>query len=187
MEIIKAKLTSTAPLLMHNGQLADPTNKFTIALSKYTKGKAKDPIEARRLEFMGSLYTDEAGEPCLPGDMIYACVIKGAAARKKGKEVKAGVYESAPNFALKYDGPREAKALYEDGRFADYRGVRVGQVRVQRSRPIFRSWAVTISLDFDPKIIERSDIEDALHYAGRVVGLGDYRPRFGRFTVEIVK
>ena len=186
MDTVRAKLTGTAPLLMHNGQLCDPRNKWAIALAKVVKGKAKDLLEAQRIEFLGGLYLDDNQAPCITGDMVYAAVIKGAAARKLGKEAKAGVYESAPFFPLQYDGPRTPEELYDDPRFRDYRGVRVGQVRVQRSRPIFRRWAVEIALDFDRSIIGRDDIVSALERAGHVVGLGDYRPRFGRFNVEVL-
>ena len=185
METFAATLSGVAPLLMHNGQLADPTNKWAKELAKHAKGKAKNLEEARQIEFLGSLCLDEDNRPCVTGDMLYACVIAGARARKQGKAAQAGVYEAAPSFSLKYDGPRDPLALYKDGRFSDYRGVRVGQVRVMRSRPIFRSWSVDISLFFDPTLIEHDTLKLALEHAGLACGLGDYRPRFGRFTVKV--
>ncbi len=189
---LKATLTGKAPLLMHNGQLADPTNKWTRELAKHTKGKAKDPEMARKIEFLGSLYTGTAFKgtkpyecPGITGDMLYSCVIQGARARKLGKAAAAGVIDGAPFFPLHYEGPTDALELYEHGEFSDYRGVRIGQVRVMRSRPIFRKWAVDVRLQFDDSLISRDDLILALERAGLACGLGDYRPRFGRFTVEV--
>jgi hypothetical protein len=186
METFKARLIGIAPLMLHNGQLADPTNKFTIALSKVVKGKAKDLVAAREIETLGSLYLDQDNRVVVPADMIYSCVVGGAKARKMGTAAKAGVYEAAPTYRLEYDGPQDPTVLAKDPNFIDFRGVRVGQNRVMRSRPIFRQWAVEISLLHDADLFARDDLKLAIERAGMAIGLGDYRPRFGRFSVEVV-
>lgn len=186
METLKAKLVGVAPLLMHNGQLANPRNRWAKELSKVAKGKSKDLEEAQRVEFLGGLYVDEKNEPCLTGDMVYSTLVEGAKARKLGKITKAAVFESAPTYPLQYDGPRDPDALYADGRFCDYRGVRVSMSRVMRSRPIFRKWSAIVEWFYDESLIERDELVLALDRAGKTCGLGDYRPRFGRFTVEVL-
>jgi hypothetical protein len=171
---------------MHNGQLANPRNAFTKQLSAVSKGKSKNLDEAERIEFLGSLYTDEKGAPCITGDMVYAMHVEGAKGRKLGKQAKAGVFEAQPNYPLIYDGPKDPDKLFADGRFSDYRGVRVQQNRIMRSRPIFRAWAVDISVLVNTESMSIDDVKLAFEYAGSAKGLGDYRPRFGRFIVEKV-
>ncbi len=188
-EIVKAKLSGIAPLLMHNGQLVDPMNRFTKALSASTKASNKKTEEGialtRKLEWMGSLYLDEAGRVAVPADLILALVLGGAKKSKQGGEAKAGIYENAQWFRLEYKGPKDPEKLYEDPRFVDCRGARVGQARVMRTRPIFKEWSLAVELVVDTDVMDVSSVHEALTKAGSLVGLGDWRPRFGRFAVEI--
>ncbi len=188
-EIVKAKLTGMAPLLMHNGQLVDPTNKFTKALAAATKASNKKTEEGialiRKLEWMGGLYTDESGRVAIPADLVLALVLGGAKKSKQGGEAKAGIYENAPSFELKYKGPKDPEKLYADPRFVDCRGARVGQARVMRTRPIFREWSLEVELVVDTEVMDVTSVHEALTKAGSLVGLGDWRPRFGRFSVEV--
>lgn len=184
-QIFTATIRGISPLIMHNGALADPENSFTQELSKVSKGKAKDLTKAARIEFLGSLYLDDAGEPCLPVDVILAGLIAGARAHKLGKQAQAGVYDipGKSTFPLEYTGPRDPEKLFEIESFRDRRGVRVQQSRVIRTRPIFRSWACSFELEFDPTLITRDEISTSLARTGKAIGIADYRPRFGRFMV----
>lgn len=189
-ETLKLKLVGVSPLMMHNGQLADPTNKFTKAVKQISSRRKKtdeDFAELKRIEWLGGLYLDEKGEVAITADMILGCVIGGAKKNKNGPGAKAGVYEKAPFFKLVYDGPTKPEELYDDGRFCDYRGVKVGTARVMRSRPIFGSWSVSVALEVDTEIIDSKDVIQAIAVAGEKIGLGDYRPRFGRFTVARIR
>ena len=184
-QVFSATIKGISPLIMHNGALADPENEFCHELSKVSKGKAKDLAKAAKIEFLGGLYLDDNGEPCLPVDVIHAALIAGARAHKLGKQASAGVYD-IPGFAtfkLEYVGPRDPEQLFEIESFRDRRGVRVQQSRIIRTRPIFRNWSCTFKLEFDPTLITREEIMTALIRAGKAIGLCDYRPRFGRFVV----
>jgi len=186
IEVFKAKLVGRSPLIMHNGQLANPRSAAAKALSAVSKGKAKDLDKTARAEFMGSLYLDQKGEPCIPVDNVLSAVISGAKAYKLGKQALAGLYDMPehPTFPLLYKGPRKPGDLYELEEHVDSRGVRVQMSRIQRTRPIFRDWQLSIVLEFDPTLITRDDIKLALARAGKAIGIGDYRPRYGRFTVK---
>lgn len=184
METLTLRLESIAPLLMHNGQLANPKNHWAKELAKVNKGKAKDLEAASKIEFFGGLYLDADEQPCVPGDMVYAMVVAGAKARKRGKDAKAGVFEGAPTFKLEYDGPQTPDELWTDGRFTDVRNVAIAQATIMRTRPIFRQWACQISLICNEDLMTADDVRIAVERAGLAIGLGDYRPRFGRFEVS---
>ena len=69
---LKFRITGVAPLLFHNGQLADPINPHTRSIAELTSKRKKveaDHAEIARREFLGSLYLMD-GEPCIPGEMI---------------------------------------------------------------------------------------------------------------------
>lgn len=185
-EIFTASIRGSAPLICHNGALADPENHFARELKKSASGKAKDLVRAAKIEFLGSLYLDDSGEPCIPVELILASLLAGARAHKLGKQFAAGVYDvtGQSTFRLEYRGPRDPDQLYELDDFRDRRGVRVQTSRIIRTRPIFRGWSCSFNLEFDPTLVSRSEIETALQRAGKAVGIGDYRPRFGRFVIE---
>jgi hypothetical protein len=54
-----------------------------------------------------------------------------------------------------------------------------------RCRPVFPKWSLAISLDVNTDIIDTHKVLKAYELAGERVGLLEYRPRYGRFTVEI--
>lgn len=173
------------PLIMHNGNLADPLHESSIALAKLS-GKRNKTLEDHRqlskVEWYGGLYVNEKGQPCLPGEVIEAAIAEGAKKTKRGKDAKAGVVVFG-DFDLEYDGPKSADALWKHGGFLKRAGVRVKQSRVIRSRPMFPQWSVTFDVQWDATIIKsESDVMDIIADAGRV-GIGDWRPKFGRFEV----
>ena len=187
MKTFKARLVGDAALLMHSCAGLDKFNTIAREISKLTSKKKKtddDLLEIKRLEWHQGLYLDSSGAVAIPADNIIAVVIEGARKSKLGKQASAGVFESSDFYPLIYDGPKDITALYADGRFCDYRPVRNQQNRVMRSRPIFREWSVDILLQFDETIIDPDSLFNAVKVAGEQVGLGDFRPRYGRFHVE---
>jgi len=186
LEIFKARLHGKAPIMLHNGQLANPRSEAAKALSAVSKGRAKDHDKLARAEFMGSLYLDANVEPCIPVDNVLSTICEGAAAFKKRKQARAGIYDlpEHPTFPLLYKGPRDPVKLYESDAHVDTRGVRVQQSRIMRTRPIFRGWQLVMIVEYDPELMPLDDLRLALARAGKAIGLGDYRPRYGRFSYE---
>lgn len=187
LNVAKYKLTGVAPLLMSNGMKADPMWFRTKALKELTSQKKKTEelqMQIRELEWYAGLYEVD-GTVGLPSDMILSAIIGGAKKNKNGPEAKAGVFETQPFFPLQYSGPKGSlSSLYADGRFVDCRGVMQNMKRIMRTRPIFRDWAVDAAVSYDDDVIEEPTIKQALDQCGMLIGLGDFRPRYGRFTVE---
>lgn len=181
------KLTSSAPLIMHNGQAADPLNKWAKAIKLISSKKAKtdaDHEEIARLEFMSGLYLDESG-PIIPSYVIEGVVLGGAKKSKEGLLSKSGCF-CLKHAYLEYDGPRTADELWDDDRFRFSALVRVKMARIPRMRPIFREWSAVVTLSVEDSVINPGRVMDWLTVSGTQVGLCDWRPQFGRFTVEKV-
>jgi hypothetical protein len=190
MKTVSAKLVGISPLMTHNEQLANPLNPVTRELKKLThqRGKSDDLLEQiMKLEWLGGLYTED-GKVGMPGDNVMACLKEGARKRKRGKDFAAGVLPTAAFFPLIYDGPKEPEALWNAGKFLDYRGVVIGGKRLMRARPIFRAWSLDVAFEYDPEIVNEEQIREALEIAGERCGLCERRPSkggsFGRFVVE---
>ncbi len=174
---------------MHNGRLADPTNEFARGLKALTGQRNKTETthgEIKKLEWLAGLYTDRQGRVAVTEDMVLGAGIKGAKSMKKGEAMKAAVLGAEPFFPLEFDGPLDLTELYETGRFIDYRGVVIQRARTMRARPRFDDWKLTVTLLVDEDAINPREVLAAYQYAGRLVGIGDFRPRFGRFEVELI-
>lgn len=186
MEAMKISIEGVAPLLMHNGQLADPMNDHTRALGEAVKNWKKSKTDAAyeaacKAEFFGGLYLDEKLEPCLPGEVIESVIVEGAKKHKQGKEAKAGIIIDG-NFPIEYAGPRSADALWS-AKFFKISGVKIGKNRVMRTRPMFMNWKCSFVVHFNPEMINKRDVIKFIEKAGAEIGVGDFRPRYGRFTV----
>jgi hypothetical protein len=187
-EQIEVKIEGLTPTILHNGQLADPLNKWVKAMKDITKKGTKktdaDLEELARLEWMGSLYINERGRPCWPGENIEALIRSAAKTTKSGKDVQAGVIVDKACELEFLDADKTPEELWA---IDDYRytvAVRVGQARVMRTRPIFRSWALTIPVSYNPSVVKSlKDLMGWITQAGETIGLSDFRPKYGRFRV----
>jgi hypothetical protein len=179
------RLTSSAPLLMHNGQTADPLNKWAKTLKQVTSKRVKtdaDHEEMARIEFLASLYMGQDG-PVLPPNMIDAMVVNAAKKSKEGPIAKSGCF-CLNVTRLNYDGPRKADDLWADESFRFSAIVRVGTARVPRMRPIFQEWTADVRLNVEDGTVNLARVDEWMRIAGTQIGVGDWRPQYGRFTVE---
>ncbi|WP_336879881.1 hypothetical protein [Rhodococcus globerulus] len=185
-------IKGTMPMLMHSSRLADPLDPATIELKKASSKRTKtgDDYEAvARAEFLGSLYIDGDIGPYIPGENVAASLLEGAKLNKLGVKVKRGLLVTTDVNPLSYKGPRDAAGLWEDKNFVHRASVKVSTSRVVRTRPIFRDWSTEVEGLLDESQLELRDLEQIAANAGDFIGLGDWRPRFGRFeaTVRAIK
>lgn len=192
---LRMRWTGVAPLLMHNGHLADPDNPHARALKEHEqkhKNSKTDEYyrEHKRLQYRGSLVLVKGSSgtpvPGLTADMIEVCLIHGARKARKGKEATAAILveKSAP---LIYDGSKDPEKLFATGEpWYDYRPVVIQKKRVMRCRPKFDEWSVEFSLTFDTSVFNADQVVASAEAAGSMVGIGDYRPKFGRFEVSVL-
>lgn len=191
-------LTGTAPLLMHNGRLADPIDPAAKALAAATSKRTKtdaDHAEVARLEWHGGLYWDEdLNGPYIPGENIAKCLRSAAKMTKHGKAFDRGLMISTEINPLVYNGPRDRDKLAADANFVHRKCIVVAGRRVPRTRPMFREWKVDCEGVIDPNVLDLETVRQAAETAGQFEGLGDWRPgspraggTFGRFTAELEK
>jgi hypothetical protein len=191
MKTMKIKWTGIRPLLMHSAELADPLNetvrKIKALTAKKTKKTDHDMEEIDRLSFIGSLYLGEDGHPVIPSDNIERCIQLGGQKKRIGKDVAAAVLCADPKYRLEYEGPKDPDKLYASKRHCLRKSVAVQKSRVIRVRPMLPTgWSITFTLEYDESVINERAIKDAMNDAGSLIGLGDWRPKFGRFSVEIL-
>lgn len=190
---LQIQIAGASPLLCHNGQTADPRNTYAKAM-KAISGKRKktdaDYDEMARLEWLAGLY--RSGDRLVVPDYVLESVfIAGAKKSKRGVQAKCGMFFTE-HAVLDFDGNPGAindetlAEMFAGGEFTHTIGVKVGMAKVMRTRPIFRNWSLTAVVQYDPDVLNLRDIEDIADDAGRLVGIGDWRPKHGRFTATVV-
>lgn len=173
----RVKIKGMADLLFHRWNCEAVEEKANAA--KGSKAKKTDDVESY-------LYRDGEGRICLPGEYLRQAVIGAAkfrqdprSPRKSAQDLyKAGVASLTELAPL---GP----APTTDSDYLHKCRVQVQRNGVTRVRPAFRAgWEAEVRLAcLLPEYIRPEDLLDALAQAGRLIGVGDFRPTYGRFAV----
>ena len=183
-------IEGVSPLLMHNSQLANPASPWVrkikaITGKHHSKKTESDELALIELEFSAGLYFDEAEGPYIPGVNIEGTIRDAAKTTRQGKAIESGMVVEQDIIPLKYAGPRTIEGLYDNKKFVDTRAVKLQKsATIMRTRPRFDKWAVDFEIMCIDELVSIRDIEKFINIAGMVKGLGDYRPKFGRFIVK---
>jgi hypothetical protein len=183
-------ITGTAELLMHNARLSNPLDPAAKAMKAVSSKRVKtddDYEELARLEHLGSLYLDPDVGPYMPGQNIERCLVDAAKVTKSGVKVTRGVFISTNINPLAYKGPRTPEDLWGDENFRHLGSVKVQQNRVMRCRPMFRQWRTAAEGTLDTRVLSLDELRGIAETAGSMIGIGDWRPRYGRFIAEVEK
>lgn len=176
-------------MLHHSSRIANPLDPGVKELRLLTSKRKKtdeDHMEIARKEFELGMYFDKSLGPYIPGECVLRSFIFGGKVQKLGAAMNRSVQVAEEKCRLEYDGPRTVQGLW-DAKFYDIRTVVVQQSRTMRCRAAFSNWTTHAEVYFDASMVNRDQLVQAMNDGGRFSGLGDYRPQFGRYEVEIVK
>src|SRR4051794_2274086 len=112
-EKIEFHVKGLTPQVWHNGQLADKTNRYALAMAEITGKKKKTEEDLRRLEDLeweGSLYLDGERRPVVPGEVIQGAFWEAGKKKKCGADVRNGLTSPGP-WPILYDGPKTLDKL----------------------------------------------------------------------------
>lgn len=149
------------------------------AKSKAAKGSAakkSDDIESY-------VYRNEAGELCLPGEYLRQAIIHAAKFRQDPRSPRKSAMDL---FKAAVVPLSELASLgVTDWDYQDRRRVTVQRNGITRIRPAMRAgWRCTVELMCNiPEYVDPMLLRQVIDDAGRLIGVGDFRPTFGRFTV----
>jgi len=174
MKRFQVTIKGVSPLLQHRYSTPeeDPKWKEQVGLKDYSK------------EVLLSLYTDENGNPCQPADHIWRALVKAAVNFKipgRGKKTYKDLIQSAL-FIFPDMIPHKIREWK-----IDRRPVVIQRQRIVRERPRFDDWELSFEMEITDSQLPIEVARRLLEYAGNYVGIGDFRPRFGRFMVTEFK
>jgi|SRR3990167_3872859 len=171
-------ITGTADLLFHrwNCEAVDAKSKA----AKNSAAKKTDDIESY-------VYRNERGEIAVPGEYLRQAIITAAKFKQDPRSPRKSAMDlyKASVVAL--------TALASTGKknwdYEDRRRVVIQRAGVNRVRPALRSgWKLTFEFTVMlPEYVSKQNLIEVITDAGRLVGIGDFRPTYGRFQVENVK
>ena len=186
MEKIKIRIEGTRPLLLHAPTSANPLHPLKKEYNVFSGKRKKtddDYAQMAKLQWRMGLYYDEKNGVYLPGHMIEASIVSGGKKSKLGKVIKENMEVLTDKAFLEYEGPKKMEKLWEKG-FYDARIVRIGQSRIIAYRPLFLKWAAEFEILFDESNLNKTELMNSLKDAGLYCGVGDYRPKFGRYNIK---
>jgi hypothetical protein len=188
MESLKARWTGTTPIMMHNVRLANPLDPIVKKIKPIAKKRNKtddDYEQIAWLEFQGGLYWDEEIGVFVPGWNVQGVIRDAGKLRKLGAAVLRGLSVAEDKIALDTKYPRDLEKMFKT--CSDIRPVTVSTSTTMRCRPHFSPpWSLTFTVNFNSAQLDREQIRELMDDAGKLIGLGDFRPRFGKFDSEIL-
>jgi len=179
MKIIDVEIKGLCGYLQHRM----PADKKTIdKMKQLIKTLSKNPADEKAFTEEAEAYTYRNSEGYyIPSFQIEACLVKaGTSERVAGQGKKT--YKDYMNAFVMVE-PEEIRITPQEYTL-DRRFVRVQRSRIMRTRPKWRKgWTARFQLVVLDDSIPTQILQRILEYGGMYVGIGDWRPRFGRFEV----
>lgn len=176
-------------MLQHNGRLANPLDPWTQQVKVLAAKRRKtddDLIQLLRAEARGASYETTDGLLGIPNQNVWRSIYDAATAFRRGADVKRALSFEDTMEPLRVAGELiEVEKFLSDAVNIDYRPVAVQRAKTMRARPVVRDWSSTHHFELLDDVIDARDLAPILERAGRLVGVGDWRPTYGTFHVEV--
>lgn len=175
---VEVTIKGVAPILFHAWNVE----------SVESKGRAKKgSVEKKSDDVESYIYRDADRNLCIPGEYLRGAIIGAAkfrqdprSPRKSAADLfKAAIVSLTPLASL---GTKTWDYL-------DKRRVTIQRSAITRSRPAMaEGWTCKFILMCNlPEYVSEDMLNETIQQAGRLIGLADFRPSFGRFVVTEFK
>lgn len=167
-------LTGTFAMLFHRWNVEAVAEKATA--KKGSTAKKTDDIESY-------VYRNAEGEISIPGYYVHGAIIQAARYRQDPRSPRKSAMDLYKAAVAPITGLASLGTAEWD--FVDKRRVTIQRAGITRQRPGFNEgWQATFEFAvLLPEYVAPMDFLDVLSLAGKVVGLADHRPTYGRFAV----
>ena len=176
--IVALAIEGSAPLLFHRWDNEAIEEKAKAR--KNSKAKKEDNIESY-------VYRNETGEICVPGEYLRQAIIHAAKFRQDPRSPRKSAMDL---FKAGVASLTELASLgSSEWDYLDKRRVTVQRSGITRIRPAMtKGWKAEFEFQvLLPEYIDTALFHDVLTQAGRLIGIGDFRPTYGRFMVTDFK
>ncbi len=148
------------------------------------KSGARKGSAAKKTDNVESyVHRDDKGMICLPGVYVHGALINAAKYRQDPRSPR----KSAMDLYKAAVAPLTELASLgkKDWDYLDRRRVVIQRSAITRERPAFLvGWRARFEFSVNlPEYVGSQEFLDVLALAGRVIGVGDFRPTYGRFAI----
>jgi hypothetical protein len=171
---VAVAIRGSAAILFHRWSNESVAAKSAAA--KNSKAKKSDDLASY-------VYRCDNGHLGLPGEYLRQSIIGAARFRQDPRSPRKSAMDL---FKAGVVSITELADLgVEDPDYIDRRRVLIQRNAITRERPALREgWEATIDLMvLLPEYIDRTLLLEVIGQAGRLIGVGDFRPTYGRFAV----
>ena len=178
MKTYNITLEGTSPLLMNRPSQLDIGDK-----SKSVKRETNTPEEIAELK----VYKDGEGKIYAPATWFQGCIVEAGKQKKMlGKGSARATYSKVAGSSVEIN-PFEIEIKDKWRVFSILAVNPTTKGKNVLHRPQFDKWEVKFEVTFEEELIEIPVMKELFDIAGRMVGVGDWRPakkgRFGKFQV----
>jgi hypothetical protein len=181
---VEVEIEGVTPILFHRWD--------TGAVESKSKA-AKNSVEKKTDNLESYVYRDKDGNIGIPAAMLKACLRDAGRSmqdprspRKSAVDLIKASLQVEPFIAPMLD--RKGKVCTEWEYVDDHRVV-VQRSAINRRRPAFtEGWSTTFTIVvLAPEYISERFLHELVTRAGRFVGIADFRPEYGRFSLMAFK
>lgn len=178
---VQVTLEGVCPIMFHRWNCESVESKSKAA--KGSKEKKTDDVESY-------VYRNDKGEISIPGEYLRGAIIHAAKFQQDPRSPRKSAMDL---FKASIVSLTELASLgSKDWDYLDKRRVVIQRNGVTRSRPAMKEgWRATFILMVNlPEYISPQLLNSTIQAAGKLIGLADFRPSYGRFNVvefEVLK
>ncbi len=177
---VSVQLKGSSDMLFHRWNCEAVAEKASAA--KGSKAKKTDDVESY-------VYRDDKGFVCLPGDYLRGAIIGASKFRQDPRSPRKSAQDlfKAAVVSLTVLAPITSSTgrMAEQWDYEHQCRVMIQRAGITRVRPAFKTgWTATVELlVMLPQYVPQEFLHEVIIDAGRLIGLADFRPTYGRFQV----
>jgi hypothetical protein len=167
-------VVGTAPFLFHRWSVDGVEAKSKAA--KGSKAKKEDDLESY-------VYRDRQGMLSIPGEYFRMSLIGAAKFRQDPRSPRKSAQDLFKAAVVTLE--EHCSLGLKDWSYVDKRRVTIQRNAITRCRPAIESgWKCDVLLQvLLPEYCPPEVLNEVLQSAGRLIGVGDFRPTFGRYQI----
>lgn len=171
---VSVTIEGVAPILFHAWNVESVESK-----SKAKKGSA----EKKSDDVESYVYRNEKGNISIPGEYLKGAIVGAAKFRQDPRSPRKSAADLFKAAIVSLTPLADLGA--KDWDYLDRRRVCIQRNAITRSRPAMREgWKATFILMCNlPDYVDQAMLNETISSAGKLIGLADFRPSFGRFQV----
>lgn len=168
------EITGSADLILHRWNCEGVANK--------SKAK-KNSVEKKTDDLESFVYRDEDGRVAIPGEYLRQSIINAAKYKSDPRSPRKSMMDLMK--AAFIVNEKYCSLGVKKWDYVDTRRVVIQRAGINRSRPAFHvGWKISATIEIIlPEYLDEYLLHEIIQLAGRVVGIADFRPSYGRFNV----